>query len=420
LLAPSLASAAVVAPNTTTDEYDAVPPPGSACSLREAIKSADGDSDFGGCTHAAAYGFDTVQVPAGLYKLTITGPPGADDSSGDLNTGSSMTIEAAPGAVVTIDGNGTDRVIDASVLGVTLTLDDLTIRNGLVGTPDPSTGVTGGGIVTSGGTGLVISNSTISGNQADGGGGGIAANGPTTLTNVTISGNTATESAGGGINGGGTSLALDHVTVTDNHSGNTGPANSLTAGGLYTQAASTTVHNSIIAGNTSASTDFHAPDCQGLGITSQDGNVIGDATGCNFISMPGDSLDTPALIGVLANNGGTTFTHALQLGSPAIDRGVSSCPAADQRGYPRPSGAGCDSGAYERFVCNGVALNVPGPFKGCVAPPPPGGGGTTSPVATPIATPVVNPVRKCRKKKHKRSASAAKKKCKKKKHQHRR
>jgi uncharacterized repeat protein (TIGR01451 family) len=59
----------------------------------------------------------------------------------------------------------------------------------------------------------------------------------------------------------------------------------------------------------------------------------------------------PAL-GGLTDNGGQTWTHAIQAGSPAIDAG--SCEDAeghavdvDQRGEKRPQGYGCDIGAYE-------------------------------------------------------------------------
>ncbi len=54
------------------------------------------------------------------------------------------------------------------------------------------------------------------------------------------------------------------------------------------------------------------------------------------------------LLGPLADNGGTTQTHALLIGSDAIDNGDDLlCPATDQRGVTRPQGAGCDIGSYE-------------------------------------------------------------------------
>jgi hypothetical protein len=42
------------------------------------------------------------------------------------------------------------------------------------------------------------------------------------------------------------------------------------------------------------------------------------------------------------------LTHALEIGSPAIDAGDNAaCPAIDQRGIGRPVNNGCDIGAYE-------------------------------------------------------------------------
>jgi hypothetical protein len=49
-----------------------------------------------------------------------------------------------------------------------------------------------------------------------------------------------------------------------------------------------------------------------------------------------------------AANGGITPNMALLPASPAIDSAeASACPATDQRGVPRPAGAGCDIGAFE-------------------------------------------------------------------------
>jgi CSLREA domain-containing protein len=176
-LMPASAQAAVITPNTTADEYDTVP--NSSCSLREAVQTLNTVSDFGGCTHTGTFASgDTIELPGGDYVLTIE-PTGSDlNSSGDLNTFGTVTIEAAPGARVTIDGNAKDRVLNASIFGVTVTLRGLTITNGVVGTPESNTGVIGGGIFSSSGTNLVISDSTISNNTSDGGGGGIDANGP--------------------------------------------------------------------------------------------------------------------------------------------------------------------------------------------------------------------------------------------------
>ena len=60
------------------------------------------------------------------------------------------------------------------------------------------------------------------------------------------------------------------------------------------------------------------------------------------------------MLSPLADNGGPTLTHELQLGSPAIDTGnpagcldaAGTALTVDQRGLARPVNA-CDIGAYE-------------------------------------------------------------------------
>jgi uncharacterized repeat protein (TIGR01451 family) len=62
----------------------------------------------------------------------------------------------------------------------------------------------------------------------------------------------------------------------------------------------------------------------------------------------GSVLADPQLVPI-ANNGGLTQTMALSLTSPAVDAaGTCAQPATDQRGVPRPQGAACDAGAFER------------------------------------------------------------------------
>jgi hypothetical protein len=59
-----------------------------------------------------------------------------------------------------------------------------------------------------------------------------------------------------------------------------------------------------------------------------------------------DKNNVLANVGPLANNGGSTLTHALLAGSQAIDMGDdTACPATDQRGFGR-NGI-CDIGAFE-------------------------------------------------------------------------
>jgi hypothetical protein len=80
--------------------------------------------------------------------------------------------------------------------------------------------------------------------------------------------------------------------------------------------------------------------------------INGDSGVYGFTPGPTDIVPNVAVKKILAplkNNGGSTLTHALVKGSPAIDAAPvdANCPATDQRGVARPQGGGCDIGAVE-------------------------------------------------------------------------
>lgn len=111
-----------------------------------------------------------------------------------------------------------------------------------------------------------------------------------------------------------------------------------------------TIHNSIIAQN-SVADGGSGPDCTGV-VTSQGPNFIGDPTGCTLSGAGDDIFNQYAFLGPLSDNGGPTPTHALLPYSHALNAGsctdISGAPIlTDQRGEPRPQGAGCDLGAFE-------------------------------------------------------------------------
>ena len=65
-------------------------------------------------------------------------------------------------------------------------------------------------------------------------------------------------------------------------------------------------------------------------------NLIRDVGTASGFDPSSDVLDVDARLGPLTDNGGPTFTHALQPGSPAIDAGNNlDTPAFDQRGVVR-------------------------------------------------------------------------------------
>jgi hypothetical protein len=231
--------------------------------------------------------------------------------------------------------------------------------------------------------GAFIEKSTISGNSATdvgaGGGGVYAYYNPDDLTiaNSTISGNDA--DYGGGI--------YDH---------NSSP----TGGSHY----NINVRSSIVAGNTGTT----GPDLYSNGGTLDvDFDLIGNGAGATLNDTnPGSNIvGSDAKLGVLADNGGPTMTMLPLAGSPAIDKGTSFGETSDQRGLTRP----IDLADYP----NSTAASADGTDIGAVElQTSPGGGPTTTPPTTTPPT-TTAPKKKC-KKKHKRSASAAKK-CKKKK-----
>src|SRR5439155_9561689 len=79
-------------------------------------------------------------------------------------------------------------------------------------------------------------------------------------------------------------------------------------------------------------------------VTSLGYNLSSDAAGGDgttgpggFLDATGDIRNTDPMLGPLQDNGGPTFTHALLVGSPAIDTGKDlSGTGQDQRGSVRP------------------------------------------------------------------------------------
>ena len=109
---------------------------------------------------------------------------------------------------------------------------------------------------------------------------------------------------------------------------------------------------SAVLTNTIVANSISGGDCYGS-ITDGGHNLDSDGT-CGLDPAKGSLPNTDPMLGPLQDNGGPTWTHALQPGSPAIDAGDNSqCPSTDQRGFYRHidgDGDGtaiCDMGAYE-------------------------------------------------------------------------
>jgi uncharacterized repeat protein (TIGR01451 family) len=360
---------AVVAGLTVTtadDELDGTFDAGDL-SLREAIAaSLPGDViDFDPSLSPA-----TITLDSGLgglaitRSLSITGP-GADDITvsgadlvrvfivNDANAGPYISVSISD---LTIANGNVDDAGGGIFTQESLTLDNVVIRD--------NSGTLGGGIFNYGE--LSITDSTIMSNTATasfGGGlfsdrnsvsttidrslfaGNIAElggrrsiNQTMSISNSTISGNTANSSQGGGIHcSENFNVTISNCTITGNSIGTA----SGTSGGIYNDVTTTTIVNTLIAGNTNG-TPGMGSDVDG-DFVGDANNLIGDTNGSAgfgasdlVLADLGITALSDVLVPALADNGGPTRTHALVGQSVALDAGDNASAASlDQRGMPR-------------------------------------------------------------------------------------
>ncbi|HEX8288818.1 MAG TPA: BACON domain-containing carbohydrate-binding protein [Pyrinomonadaceae bacterium] len=203
----------------------------------------------------------------------------------------------------------------------------------------------GGGIFNDGGENNIIRNSTFSKNKAIFGG-GYYSQSNLTIENSTFSGNIA-EKTGGGIHNIG-ELKLYNTTITNNSSnGSNG-----TGGGVMIDAGRFFLGNTIIAGNNGPEITYIAGQ-----FFSQGWNLIGDSPGdASNTERPlsyhvSDIFDTDPMLSPLSFYGGSIPTHALLVGSPAINAGNNAVlpvgTQTDQRGSARILSGTVDIGAVE-------------------------------------------------------------------------
>jgi hypothetical protein len=212
----------------------------------------------------------------------------------------------------------------------------------------------GGGINNNSGS-LTITNSTINDNLAfnnpgQGIGGGIYNNASMTISNCTISGNLAGGSPSGDGAGGGIGNMGNLEILSSTVANNSASGLMVASGGGIVGVGPTIADSTIIALNsTFGARNNYGPDFSGS-LQSMGYNIIGNNRDASISSQPTDQIGTPGApidprLGPLANNGGPTFTQALQAGSPAINRGDPAAPPQDQRGYGRVGLP--DVGAFE-------------------------------------------------------------------------
>ncbi|MEM9774143.1 MAG: right-handed parallel beta-helix repeat-containing protein [Chloroflexota bacterium] len=341
--------------------------------------------------------FDIAADTLVTFKdITITG--------GNVSTGSGGGINAVDGAEVTIQRSTIEGNVASEGGGINVEEGVLKLNESTV--YDNTSSTFGGGIHIENSTTMTMTQSTVSNNVSGTWGGGIANNGSMmNISDTTISSN-ETEFGGGGIYNT-LFMTLLSSTVSDNSANNAGITGGSGAG-IY-NGWTATISNSTISGNTAAgvgSALFNDGDAtvsnstisdntdNGTGgsvyaattstatfnnsilanATSGDvcvegspsGNIVADAVNldddgsCDFAT-----LSTSINLGPLQDNGGPTFTHALLIGSDAVNAALADPEITkDQRGVPRPQGSDPDVGAFERRLIVYISSSAAGTIGG--------------------------------------------------------
>ena len=341
-----------------------------AGSLRDALAIAnDGDTiDATGVSGTILLTSGELQI---TRNVTINGP-GADNLAVDgnaqsgvfsINPGKTVTIYGLTvqngyyggignaGALTlsncTVSGNYGGGIFNGAFRGGAA---ELSVNNSII------SGNYGGGIFNfaeHGGATLTLTDSTISGNSAESGGGIASGSGKlgssiVTVSNSTISGNSA--DYGGGISNG-SSVGSIFSRLTVSNSTISGNSASVSGGGIYNSGgggdAGLHLGSTILDAGSSGENIFNA----GATVTSHGYNLSSD-NGGGYLTGPGDQTNTDPLLGPLQDNGGPTFTHALLPSSPAINAGdpnFTPPPLLDQRGpgFARVVNGRIDIGSFE-------------------------------------------------------------------------
>jgi hypothetical protein len=279
------------------------------------------------------------------------------DTDGDQETEVSIQRSRITGNTTTHSGGGLLLLYPGA--GISITGTTISGNHSLTGS--------GGGVeayfTTDSGT-FELDSSTVSGNSADNGGGGLALTGarqPTVIRDSTISGNTANR--GGGIDD--APYPAPTYIESSTVSGNTATLPN-GGGGIFRDQdggmdlGDLTVRSSIVAGNKvgGAAQDLGQEPASLIGTTAGGAPLTQSPAGSN-------RLNVAAQLGPLADNGGPTLTLLPATTSPAIDAGIANGLTTDQRGLERTidgdpanfaGSDGTDIGAVERDIVVDGAL----------------------------------------------------------------
>jgi predicted outer membrane repeat protein len=204
---------------------------------------------------------------------------------------------------------------------------------------------------------FTIKNSTIANNTALSQGGGlwVGENSKGSITNSTFSRNKADDSQGNGLGGamlfanGSNPVSVTNTTIAYNSAGFQG-------GAFWGGGNNITLTNTIV-GYSTAGNPWGVKINTGSQFSDGGSNIQWppkhptDASDMNITSSPSLIIADPKLDPILKDNGGGLLTHALLIGSPAINTGTTTTATTDQRGFNRDSNP--DIGAFEYNATNG-------------------------------------------------------------------
>ena len=360
------AFAADLTVNTFIDESDGSCSDGD-CSIRDAIAVASSGDQIS--IPAGTYTLSLGQLSISK-DLTLTGA-GAQQTIIDANdssrlielpfSGSFSTVTIEKMSLINGSVSGTGRGggvrSDANLI-----LRDCVVRD--------SSGFNGGGVVADNGS-LRIVRCAIQDNQADGnsGGGVIISGADFTLLDSTVTGNSAFSDFKSGVNSVGGGLAffsqtnkdvlIRNSSIIDNSAEGSG-------GGIYISSFDITnspvnISNSVIANNGASD------DCDGLP-TTLGFNADSDDS-CGFTAAT-DLAGIDPKLGSLALNGAGSNNFLPNADSPLIDAGNpaslnsgdAACTVLDQSGKLRAGNGRCDIGSMERD--GPVPRNISGTVSG--------------------------------------------------------
>jgi CSLREA domain-containing protein len=346
----------------TTEEYIADGAPGSdpLVNTKYYLRRAGGGLAIGPAANV-------VQIDPALAGSENSAGRGGSLKPGESDPGGAtfnVTLNGVEVLANHADGDGGGLYIAAQTTATNIVLSnntsmtngggiyneaDTTITNSTI---SGNTSEGGGGLFATGSNSVTIEGSTLSGNTAVGGGALSSRSGVTVnMVNSTVSGNIGSDVGAGLYTNG--AMNLNFVTIAKNISA----ADSSTAGsGINTfpsGGGAITLKNVILQGNLRGATGTIPANCGGTGnavtVDSQGHNLSSDTT-CDNTTWLNDSTDLnnvdPKLDVLAFNSPGTTQTHALLAGSPALGAGLAGTGVTvDQRGIARD--ATPDIGAYE-------------------------------------------------------------------------